>query len=69
LVMTRKPRGEAHVDTLLAKVVMKGTAECGEEIDAKLAAVIETCAEPTGRCRIWRGAASHRTGPESAKRN
>lgn len=46
--MTRKPRGEAHVDTLLAKV-MKRTAECGEEIDAKLAAVIGTCVEPTGQ--------------------
>jgi hypothetical protein len=46
--MSRKPRGDAHLETLFAKV-MKRTAECGGEIDAKLAAVIETCAEPTGQ--------------------
>ena len=35
MVRTGKPRREADVDTLLAKV-MKRTAECGEQIDMRL---------------------------------
>ena len=43
--MTRKPRREAGVDTLLAKV-MKRTAERGEEIDASVNALIEIARRP-----------------------
>ena len=62
--MTRKPPREAHVDTLPAKV-MKGTAECSEEIEAKLAAVIQIAGglgpvspERTNSCLFGRSGSS-----------